>query len=426
MLASFRTRWGVTGKSWDHASSPLPEGEREEIEPNPRFGGHTPRWTSLLLALTLMTTEARADSPPIAAKWVGTGWQGLRRRADPGPAPSPTFRMSTSPSGGFRQGRSITEVVLKGAGHGQWTDSGRKTVTAIHVVRTVLGRHPLDALFRALSKRKRPRCSRSTSSTATASESVAYFKSGRADPSLRAPGIRRRGRSGRARTARIGPAPAPAVGPDGFEDVHLSSSSRLTAKGSDQARSRSLGPGQERPGSRAANHRGQRLGRVRPQGRRPDPRGSCISARPAAIAGQTLEARPSPMATAGPTPPPSPPASSTRRRPSLRPPDRPPLDDSNTTGHRSLDRPGRRNRWRTARAGLVRVAIDGLAARKPGRRRGPERRRLAEPGSTAPTDRSPGSTPARGPIGSKSSGPRVRTGIELAFPPGPRRDRRRR
>ncbi len=176
-----------------------------------------------LAALGPAGSDAPADPPRLAARWVGQDGHDFVG-GEPGPAKN-DFQDVRITIKGVPPALAIAEVVVIGQGHGQWNSQARDRF-AVHVVRAP--KTTAADLYFEPYQREVGREFEVHVKFVDKTESVAYLAGGKADPNLRAPGqgveAKWLGPDGQDRTG-----PGPGVGPDGSEDVHVALS-RLSAK----------------------------------------------------------------------------------------------------------------------------------------------------------------------------------------------------
>ena len=176
---------------------------------------------AFLITLALIASEARADG--LVGKWLGQDGHD-HVGAEPGPAKN-DFQDIHIAIRGLPPAREMAEVEIRGHGSGAWI-STNKGKAAIVVVRKP--RSPSADLYFEPYQREVGREFEIKVKLDDGQQTTIYIAGGKADPNLRAPGsgveAKWHGLDGQDRTGNnVG------VGPDGFEDAHISLS-RLSPK----------------------------------------------------------------------------------------------------------------------------------------------------------------------------------------------------
>ncbi len=176
-----------------------------------------PRITPASRALALLLLPALAAPAPadLAARWLGQDGHD-EVGGEPGPAKN-DFQDIHIALRGLSPRRSIAGVVIKAGGGGEWDSKATNRFTVL-VARP--DGSPRADLYIEPYRREVGRPFEVHVKYDDGREAVAYFAGGRADPNLRArvAGVEAEwvGQDGQDRTGA-----GPGVGPDGFEDIHL-------------------------------------------------------------------------------------------------------------------------------------------------------------------------------------------------------------
>ena len=183
-----------------------------------------PRITSILVALiplTLHVAEARAASP--VGRWIGQDGHDLVG-GDPGPSKN-DYQDIHIAINGLPPNRELAEVEVRGHGGGAWITSnkGASTVLVVRKPRSTSADLYIEPYQREVGREFEIKLKLDDGQTASV-----LIVGGKADPNLRAPGAgveaKWIGQDGRDLTGS-----GPNVGPDGFEDAHLTLG-KLSAK----------------------------------------------------------------------------------------------------------------------------------------------------------------------------------------------------
>ena len=177
-----------------------------------------------LIALAFAADGARsAMQAGLIGRWLGQDGHDLVG-GEPGPAKNDYQDIHLAIKG-IPPAREIVEVVIKGHGGGEWNTSNKARFTVL-VVRKP--RSNTADLYVEPYIRETGREFEVTLKLDNGQQAQLFIQGGKADPNLRVPGAgieaKWIGQDGHDRTGT-----GPAVGPDGFEDVHLALS-RLSPK----------------------------------------------------------------------------------------------------------------------------------------------------------------------------------------------------
>ena len=177
---------------------------------------------TLAIALAPTLSQARAAGP-IVAKWLGQDGHDLVG-GEPGPSKNDYQDIHIALKG-LPSDREVVEVVIRAYGSGEWKTSNKDRFTVL-VVRSA--RSTSADLYIEPYQRETGREFEVKLKLDDGRQASVNLAGGKAELNLRAPGagveVKWLGQDGQDRTG-----PGPAVGPDGFEDVHLALS-RLSGK----------------------------------------------------------------------------------------------------------------------------------------------------------------------------------------------------